>query len=115
IGCRKRLENLITQPIKKFVIRNIRRKLAFLTVEEKEVDVRAVIQFTAAEFAKCKNGKIRSGRAVSLAKFGVPVFEYTADADLGDLRKFARCLLQRGDSGKFTQRHARHFPALPKP
>src|SRR3954452_14627715 len=93
----------------------MRGKLAFLAVEKKEVNVRAVIQFTSAEFPKCKNGEVCFWRAVPLAKFGVPVFEYTADADLRDLRKFARCLLQRGDCGKFTQGHARHLPALPKP
>ena len=96
------------------MIRNMRRKLAFLTVEEKEVDVRAVIQFSSTEFPKCKNGKVCSWRAVSVPKFGVPVVEHAADANLGDLRKFARCLFQWSDSGKFTQRHARHLPALPK-
>ena len=93
----------------------MRRKLTFFAVEKKKVNVRAVIQFTSAQFPKCKNGKIRLGRAVSLAKCGIPVFEHPADADLCDVRKFAGGLFQRGDSGKFAQRHARHLPALPKP
>jgi len=93
----------------------VRRKLAFLAVEKKEVNVRAVIQFAPAEFPKCKNGKVGFWRAVSLAKFCVPVFEYAANADFRDVRKFARRLFQGGDSGKFSQRHARHLPALPKP
>src|SRR5262249_2313311 len=115
IGCRKRLENLVTQSIKKLVIRNVWRKLAFLAVKEKQVNIRAVIQFTSTEFSECKDGKIRFWRAVPLTKFRVPVFEDATDANLRDLREFARCFFQRGDSGKFTQRQACHLPPLPKP
>src|SRR6266567_3721424 len=52
---RKCFEDPFSQPVKEFVIGNVRRELAFLTVEKKKIHVRTVIQFSAAELAQCKN------------------------------------------------------------
>ena len=40
---RKCFEDPFSQPVKEFVIRNVRRQLAFLTVEKKKINVRTVI------------------------------------------------------------------------
>src|SRR5262249_52843432 len=93
---RKRGENLVAQPIKKLVIGNLRRNLALLPVDKEKVNVRAMIQFAAAEFTERKNGKIRCGGAVSFAKFCVAMFEHGADANVRDLRKFTGGLFEGG-------------------
>src|SRR6266567_1614354 len=83
-----------TQPVKEFVIGNVRRELAFLTVEKKKIHVRTVIQFSAAELAQCKNGEFRLGRTILLPQFSVPMFEHIADTNLRHLRKLAGGFLQ---------------------
>src|SRR5262249_51650670 len=111
---RKRGENLVAQPIKKLVIGNLRRNLALLPVDKEKVNVRAMIQFAAAEFTERKNGKIRCGGAVSFAKFCVAMFEHGADANVRDLRKFTGGLFEGGHCGKLAYRHARHLACFPK-
>src|SRR5437868_10618263 len=52
---RKRFENSFSQPVEEFVIGNVRRELAFLAVEKKKVNIRAVIQLAAAKFSEREN------------------------------------------------------------
>ena len=82
---RKCFENLVSQSIEKFVIRNVRRELAFVAVEKEKVDIRTVIEFGSAEFPERKNCKIRFWRAVPLTQFGISKFEHATKANLCDL------------------------------
>jgi hypothetical protein len=82
---RKCFENPVSQSIEKLMIRNVRRELAFLAVEKKKVNVRAVIEFASAEFPERKNRKIRFWRAITLPQFGVPKLEHATKANLCDL------------------------------
>ena len=82
---RKCFENLVSQSIEKLMIGNVRRELAFLAVEKKKVNVRAVIEFASAEFPERKNRKLLFWRAVTLLQFGVPEFEHATKANRCDL------------------------------
>src|SRR5439155_26191681 len=92
---RKCLEDPFCQAVEEFVIGNVRRELAFLAVEKKKVNIRAVIQLAAAEFSERENRKFRRWRSMALSQVGVPMFEHPTDANLGDLRKFAGRFFKR--------------------
>src|SRR6266487_3722512 len=75
---RKCREDSFCQAVEELVIGNVRRELAFLAVQKKKIDIRAVIQFTARVFrarewqtppwatrgvvaGRCSNVRIRDG------------------------------------------------------
>src|SRR5215510_2757577 len=111
---RKCFDDSFSQPVKEFVIGNVRCEVAFLTVEKKKIDVRAVVQLSAAKLAQCKNGEFRFRRTILLAQFGIPMFEHLADANFRHLRKLTGGFLQRGDVCEFSKCDTRHLAALPK-
>ncbi len=96
------------------MIGEVRRELAFIAVEEKEIDIRAMIQLAASELAERENGEFSVGGTVALAKFRVPVFEHAANANFRDLRKLRGGFLKRRYVRKFPKRNSRHLAAFPK-
>src|SRR6266536_4464582 len=68
---RKCFEDSFSQPVKEFVIGNVCCELAFFTVEKEKINIRAVVQFAAAEFAQRKDGEFRLGRTVLFPQFRV--------------------------------------------
>ena len=81
----KGFQDFFSQPVEEFVIGNVRCELAFFVVEEKQINIRAVIQFATAKFSHRENGKLRFRRSVALPKFCIPMLEHPADANLCDL------------------------------
>ena len=81
----KTFEKSFSQPVEELVIRNVGGELAFLAVEKKKINIRAVIQLATAEFSERENRKFRRWRSLALSHVGVPVFEHPTDANLGDL------------------------------
>jgi hypothetical protein len=59
--CRKRFQDFFPEPVKELVIGEVRRELAFIAVEKKEIDIRAVIQLATSELAERENGKFSIG------------------------------------------------------
>src|SRR4029453_11805415 len=111
---RKCFEDSFSHAVKEFMIGNMSGELAFLTVEKKKINVRAVIQLPAAKLAQCKNGELRLRRTILLPQFRVPMFEHVADANFRHLRKLAGGFLERCDVCKLAKSDARHLTSLPK-
>src|SRR5207253_6123826 len=102
---RECFENPLSEPVKELVTGEVRRELAFVAVEKKKIDIRAVIQFAASEFTERKNGKCGARGAVALPEFGIPMFEHAANANFCDLRKLPGGFLKRGYVRKRSEEH----------
>ena len=83
---RKRFENLFAQTIEPFVVRSARRKFSFLAINEKKIDVGAVIELASAQFAEGQNGKLSGGRSEAVAKFRIPIVKHFNQTNLRELR-----------------------------
>lgn len=109
----KCLEDFLSQPVEELVIGKLRRELAFLAVEKKKVDIRAVIQLTASKFTQRENGEFGIRGAVTLSEVRIPVLADAANADFRDLRELRGCLLEWRQVRQLAQRDARHLTAFP--
>jgi hypothetical protein len=92
----------------------MRRELAFVAVKKQEIDIRAVIQFAASQFAQRQNSELGLGRTVAPAKFCIPMLEHAPDANFRDLRKLPGRFLKGRDVGKFAKRDAGHLAGFPE-
>src|SRR5437773_372361 len=80
----------VPESIEEFMIGKVRRKLPFFAVEKNQIDIRAMIELVATEFAQGQNGKLCCRRAVTAPKFHVPMFENALDTNFCYLRKLGR-------------------------
>ena len=96
------------------MIRKARRELALLAVKKNKIDIGTVVELGPAEFTESENSKFGVGRTVTLPEFRVPMFEDAADANLGDLRKLARCFLERCDICEFAKSDPHHLATFPQ-
>ena len=88
--------------------------MTFIAVEEKKIDIRAMIQLAASEFTERENGEFGIGRTVALLEFRIYRLKHTTDTNLGDLRKLPGGFLERRYVRKFPKRDSRHLAAFPK-
>src|SRR6266496_1886234 len=107
--CGKCLQDFVSQSVEELVVRKLWRELAFVAVEKKKIDIGAVIQLAASEFAERQNGELGIRGAEALPEFRIPMFADAANADFRDLRELRSRLLKGRQVRQFAQRDARHF------
>jgi len=56
-----RFQDSFREPVKEFMIGEVRGELAFFVVEKEKIDIRAVIQLASSKLAECENGKLSIG------------------------------------------------------
>src|SRR5439155_22651215 len=108
-GCGKALQNFFGQPIEKLVIGKLRRELPLFVVNENKIDIGTVVQLAATKFAEGKDRKLALRRAELLSQLNVPVIEYAADTDFGNLRKLGGGFFEVGGIRNLARGDPDHF------
>src|ERR1043166_2557306 len=94
INAGKRLGVSLAETIEPFVSGKTGQDLALPAVQEKKIDIGAVIQFATAEFPQAEHNEFGLRRTVALAKVRIPMFVNFGQTDFGELRQFAGCFFQ---------------------
>lgn len=111
-GIAESVDDFGAEAIEEFFVAEVDIELAFVGVDEDEVDIGTEVELSAAELSQGDDGEVAFRATPAVPVLGVPMGEDVGEGEFGEIAQFGSCFGEGGALGDFAKGDAEGLAAF---